>query len=473
VVTICRSTRTQRPGVGASFTYHRGDHLPTTRRLGRVSEPAFPIRDDEAQAEEFMSTDQTREPVTVSGGVPRPAIGAGSGRRPIGVDDVPRTDPSADMQDTGRLPVTAPDGPPLPEPVRPSTPAVDTTAPPAEATDLPADPADEAQPGGERDALAPGGADDEDAPAPESAKTRRLVGGAPPRTGRRRIPTTGTRRARTRVLFVLVAALVGSALALTGSLLMGPRYTSEAGVLWDPASAQLVDETVTVDPNLLDRQVTDQQDVIASDAVVGAVSENLGMDPEDVRDAISSSVADGSSLITISAEAATPTEAEEIAAAVTTTYVDFVRTSGAASLTSRAEALQTTIDRQNTQLTALQQQLQAQTDQLAGVPTTSSTYAVLQGQVAQLSGQVADLTTRVADVVDQQESLRAAAAIYPGTARVLSQAEQPKAPSTFSVPVTVALGAILGLAVAGCVIGFQVARSSSASREATTPSTTG
>ncbi|CAB4934946.1 unannotated protein [freshwater metagenome] len=107
------------------------------------------------------------------------------------------------------------------------------------------------------------------------------------------------------------------------------------------------------------------------------------------------------------------------------------------------------------------------------MPTTSSTYAVLQGQVAQLSGQVADLTTRVADVVDQQESLRAAAAIYPGTARVLSQAEQPKAPSTFSVPVTVALGAILGLAVAGCVIGFQVARSSSASRETTTPSTTG
>ena len=405
-----------------------------------------------------MNTDQTRDPALVPGRVPRPPLGQ------PGPDD-----------DTGRIPAVEPgpwpgnrqqlddrgtDG--HPAPVEASDPAADGASTPetSGSADGDASPAMQVQGPSTQSEDLPDGE-----PASSTAATS-VVGrpgeGGRVRAARRTLRLPGLRRHSSRLWLVVAAALAGMAVALAGNLVLGPSYTSETGVLWDPSSAQLVDETVTVDPNLLDRQVTDQQDVIASDAVIGAVSDDLGVDVDDVRDAISTTVADGSSLITISAKSDTADSAMQIAAAVTNAYVQYLATSGADSLTARADALQTTIDRQNAQLTTLTAQLNDQTNQLETVDTASSTYAVLQGQVTQLSGQVSDLTGRIADVVDQQESLRAAAEIYPGAARVLQQAELPTAPSSFSLPVTVVLGAGLGILVAGCVIGLQVARNPAA-----------
>ncbi|WP_157519286.1 hypothetical protein [Modestobacter sp. Leaf380] len=279
-----------------------------------------------------------------------------------------------------------------------------------------------------------------------------------------RTQKTRTPRSRRAVAVVLVAAVVGAVLGGLGSLLAGPSYSTESHVLWNPAGVQYADETVNADPNLVERQVTDQVDVIMSDAVMGTAADTLGTDVEDLREEISVGVATGSSLMVVTGSGDSATAAADATTAVTDAYVGYLRDNGRAVLNQRADVLQGTIERQTAQLAELDGQLTALNDQLGGLNPTTAAYGAVQGRIDRLATQISDLTTRSADLVDEQETLRANAAIFPGEAFVLQQAEVPEGPSSLSPAKAALVGAALGVVVGACVVAFTTSRSRSGGR---------
>ncbi|GAB4082315.1 hypothetical protein GCU67_10045 [Modestobacter muralis] len=242
-----------------------------------------------------------------------------------------------------------------------------------------------------------------------------------------------------------------------GSSAAGPTYTSEADVLYDPTTVQLADAPAT-DPNLLDRQVADQADVVTSDAVLGAAAGVLGTTTEDLREIVSVDVGDGSSLLTIASTGDTAEAANGVTRSVTDAYLAYVKGNSVAAITQRADILQGTIDRQNAQLAGLNQQLTDLTNRLGGLSPTGAAYGVVQGQLDRLADQVAQLSARNSDLVEQQESLRSSAAAYPGAAFVLRQPSQPEGPSSLSPATSAMVGGVLGAILGACLVGLARAR---------------
>ena len=285
-------------------------------------------------------------------------------------------------------------------------------------------------------------------------RPQRTSGDVPARTA----DTSPTSRFRKRAAAVIAATtLLGAAAGVLGSSAAGETYTSEADVLYDPTSVQL-DDTPATDPNLLDRQVADQADVVTSDAVLGAAASTLGTTTEDLREIVSVTVGEGSSLLTIASTGDTAAAANEVTRSVTDAYVTYVKDNSVSAITQRADILQGTIDRQNTQLAGLNEQLAALTNQLGGLSPTGAAYGVVQGQLDRLADQVGQLSARNADLVEQQESLRASATAYPGAAFVLRQPSQPESPSSLSPLTSGLVGAVLGALVGACIVGLMRAR---------------
>jgi uncharacterized protein involved in exopolysaccharide biosynthesis len=332
------------------------------------------------------------------------------------------------------------------------SPNVTATTPPDPAGPHPDAPAEAPQ-----DGLPTGG----DHRAPEAASSD-LVGSRPPRR------RSAGGRSRRPVVVLAVAAVAGAVLGGLGSLVAGPTYSSSADVLYNPAGVRYVDETINADPNLLERQVTDQVDVVQSDSVLQAAAGVLDMDVDDLREDIRVEVTTGSSTIEITGRADTAEGASDVAGAVTDAYVASLKTSGASVLEQRAQVLQGTIDRQNTQLADLDAQLSDLNDQLGGLNPQSAAYGAVQGRIDRLATQIEDLTTRNADLVDQQETLRANAEIFPGEAFVVRQAETPKGPSSLTPPKAALVGAALGLVIGGCVLVFRSTRGRSSTRSTST-----
>jgi uncharacterized protein involved in exopolysaccharide biosynthesis len=263
------------------------------------------------------------------------------------------------------------------------------------------------------------------------------------------------------VAVVAAATILGAALGGVGSLVTPPEYTSEAHVLWSPGAAANLDDTVKDDPNLIERQVTDQREVITSDAVMDSAGSVLGMDADALRKVVAVSIDKGSSLLTVSASDDTADSASAVVSAVTTSYVSYVRDNGIQAIRDRADVLQSTIDRQGAELAALNARLTDLTGQLRGVSPTSAAYGALQGEIARLDTQVGELATRSGEVVEQQESLRAAAEKFPGQAFVVRKASVPKAPSSLSLPTALVLGGALGFVLGVCIVAFWRSRSHS------------
>jgi uncharacterized protein involved in exopolysaccharide biosynthesis len=283
------------------------------------------------------------------------------------------------------------------------------------------------------------------------------IGAQPdPEAPRRRRLSSRTRRS---VAVIGLSTLLGAAVVGAGSAASGPKYTSEAHVLWSPGALEyLGDTTAPTDPNALDRQVVDQQQVILSDAVMTTAADELDADVEELREIVAVSVQDESSLIVISTTGADADEATAVTESVTKVYIENVKASGAKALDDQAALLQSSIDRLNTELQSAQAELTAATDQLAGLSVNSPAYAITQGRADRAATRSAEAQTRLQDLLGQQESLRAAGAAYTGEAFLMRAASEPVAPSSPSLPTSLMLGGALGLFIGACIVFFFVGR---------------
>jgi uncharacterized protein involved in exopolysaccharide biosynthesis len=251
------------------------------------------------------------------------------------------------------------------------------------------------------------------------------------------------------------STLLGAALVGAGSALSGPKYTSEAHVLWSPGALEYLGDTnAPTDPNALDRQVVDQQQVILGDAVMGTAADLLNADVDELREVVAVAVQDESSLIVISTTSADPEEATTVTAAVTDAYVNNVRTAGTEALDNQAKLLDSSIDRLNTELQSAQAELADVDGQLARLSVNSPAYAVTQGRADRAATRSAETQSRLQDLLAQQESLRAAGAAYTGEAFTMRAASQPTAPSSASLTTSLMLGGALGLFIGACIVFF-------------------
>ncbi|WP_147261949.1 hypothetical protein [Blastococcus sp. TF02A-26] len=234
----------------------------------------------------------------------------------------------------------------------------------------------------------------------------------------------------------------------------GQQYTASAEVRWDPTGLETVRASVPNSPDALDRQVADQREVVLSDQVVNSAADELGMDPEEVRDIVEVGTQAGSSVLTISATDDDARQAAAVSAAMTTAYVDSARSSSAGVLADQATVLQGSIDRLQDEAAALNDELARVNADLATIPTASPAYGATQNRATQTSNRLADVAARLSDLTGQQDTFRASADLYTGPASVLREAETPDNPSSLSVPTAAVLGAALGLLLGLCAVFF-------------------
>lgn len=260
------------------------------------------------------------------------------------------------------------------------------------------------------------------------------------------------------IVIVVVATLLGAAAVGAGSTLTGPRYTSEAQILWDPAALEYLGATAPSNSEVLDRQVVDQQQVVTSDRIVEEAAQPLGMDAEELREAVSVEAQPNSSLITITGAADEPDEAAALTTSLTTAYVDHVQTSGAEALREQADLLQPTIDRLTAERAALEAELAGLNAQLSTTPVTSALYGILSARADRLGTLNADVSNRLADLVAQGETLRGTAESFPGQAFVVRQPTVPEAPSSPSLVTALVLGAAIGFFIGVCIVFFVLGR---------------
>ncbi len=270
-----------------------------------------------------------------------------------------------------------------------------------------------------------------------------------------------------------MATVLGALVVGAGSVVLGPSFTSTADVLWNPGALEYLGGATPDTPDSLDRQVSDQREVVLSDAVVSGAADELGMDPDDVRDMLEVEVQTGSSLLVVSATADDADEAVEVSEAVTAAYVEDVRVSGAGALADQADILQGSIDRLTGETATLTADLAAANGELAQLPVTSPAYGAAQNRATGLSTRLTDASAELSDLVSEQESLRASAEAYPGQAFVLRDARTPTGPSSLSLPTALVLGAALGLLLGACVVLYRTHREGAAARAAGAASSPG
>ncbi|WP_347059035.1 hypothetical protein ABC795_01445 [Blastococcus sp. HT6-30] len=257
-----------------------------------------------------------------------------------------------------------------------------------------------------------------------------------------------------------MSTALGAAAVGVGSTLAGPEYTSEAQILWDPDALEyLGSPPAPENPEALDRQVTDQRQVVLSDAVIGQAADSLDMDPEDLREAVAVEVRPGTSLLTIAGPADEPDEAAALTTTLTSAYVNHVRDSGVDAIQRQADLLQPTIDRLVGELEAVDAELGEVSAQLAATPVTAPAYGVLSARADRLATRSADIGNRLADQLGQQETLRGTAESFPGQAFLLREPSTPEEPSSLSLATALVLGAAIGLFIGVCIVFFLFGRS--------------
>jgi hypothetical protein len=208
----------------------------------------------------------------------------------------------------------------------------------------------------------------------------------------------------------------------------------------------------------LERQVTDQEDVITSDAVIGEASRVLGMEGSDLRELVTVDIQEGNSRIIITATGPDAERVTATTATVTEAYVDYVQTAGAEALRRQADLQQPTVDRLTGEVQAANDELARVDRELADSSASDAASTVAQSRAARAATRSADAQTRLADILALQESLRAASEDFTGEAFVMRQASEPEAPSSLSLPVALILGGGLGFFIGLCAVFFLLGR---------------
>jgi len=246
---------------------------------------------------------------------------------------------------------------------------------------------------------------------------------------------------------VLACLLLGAVLLGAAVLLRPTTYTSEAKVLWQSDVSQFLPAgTVAAGTADADRALSTQADVITGDAVMGAAAKTTGVTTKDLRTRTTIQVQQTSDVLVVQVASTTATKARAQAQALVDSYLASSKQQGTAALTAQADALQQPIDALQAQLAQLNSVVPAPGVTAAQIAAADATAAATAASRNAVIGQLSTLTT-------QQDQLRAAAALYPGQASVLSGADRPEEPSSPSLPVAVLLGAALG-AVLGVLIAL-------------------
>lgn len=249
---------------------------------------------------------------------------------------------------------------------------------------------------------------------------------------------TPARRLTAAAAAVLVVAALGAISGGVAAALRGPTWTSESQLLWDPSVRARIDPSYNQpDGQAFDRQVADQQHVVLSDAVVGAVAEASGVSSGLLRDRITVTSTAGSGAFSIAASAPSAVQARLIARATTSAYIAVLRERNDELLQARVTAL-------TAQVTALRRQANA-----ANTTTQNA------------------LATTLADLQSQQTAASAARSEVPVEATVQRAAQTPTSPSSLSTPVQAVIGGGLGalLAICGLLLVNAWRRSGPASTE--------
>ncbi|GEM_PF-2970416 len=220
---------------------------------------------------------------------------------------------------------------------------------------------------------------------------------------------------------VLLATVVGAA-AVAGVVALRPvHWTSTAAVAYaqgDPSAALLGSAAAPQGDAV--RVLNTQLQVAVGDAVLTAAATSVGADPTAMSDLLTVDLEPDSNVIRLSGTAETAAAAQRVTTAVVEAYVANDQQAGHDQLIARVDAVGVTIDSLNSRLDAY--------------PPT----AMQDPRRAAFAGQIAELA-------QQQEQLRAAAAVYPGHVSLLSAANLPLRPSSPDPRSAGAAGAGLGL----------------------------
>lgn len=132
------------------------------------------------------------------------------------------------------------------------------------------------------------------------------------------------RRRRGRTIVPVLVAVIG-VIVLTGTLALASRMSATRKT---PVYAARAEITYTLDedrtPGLLrqDRRLSTQLVMISGRTVLGPVADELGLDWEDLADAVSAEVVDDSEVIRIEAQASDPEGARRVVDAVLDEYLE-------------------------------------------------------------------------------------------------------------------------------------------------------
>jgi capsular polysaccharide biosynthesis protein len=237
--------------------------------------------------------------------------------------------------------------------------------------------------------------------------------------------------ARRWAAFIVLLGIVTAVIAVVGLGSLDQRYRASATLLLDPTAVLVPGQQVaTGDP---ERYVDSQLRVLSSAALAErAAAELSGASVEDVQEALSLTQITGSDVVDVSAEAATPEEARDIANAVADAYVAGRSEESTGARQAQVEAL-------DAQIADLQLGLLPSTGPEAGSP----------GQQL-LADQIADLQT-------QRNALGLPTATQDRTA-VLDPATTPTASEAPSSVLVALAGGLVGLLAGTMLATLQEAR---------------
>lgn len=240
-------------------------------------------------------------------------------------------------------------------------------------------------------------------------------------------------------LVVVVTTLLGAAAGYAGGTIKAPTYTSVSQLMWDPSAQRYTDATAYVPDSVsLGVQVQGLILKLSSDAVITPAAEALGIDATDVRGAMTTSIAPGSSALNIAVEADSPDLAQSINAALVKSFTD--------NVTGYF------VDQYTAQVKSLDSSIKEVTDELEPLKNSDALYGSLSGQLATM--------------VAQQEALKAKADAPTTPLSVYKAPTVPVKPSSLP-PLTLAvLGGALGFLIGLAILALVRLRGSSAAKRA-------
>ena len=258
----------------------------------------------------------------------------------------------------------------------------------------------------------------------DSARTDRRAGGR------------SRRRAFVIPLFLVGVVIVSSAVSYFLSLRQQPVYGAETEILFDPGP-ELSDAAA-------DRAIVTQETVLHSAAVLEPVSREMGVPLADLRRAVETDVVGSSNIIRLTVMHPSPATARRLAELITTRYTEQLRAVGLERVTRSTQYLEQTIEGLNEALRGVEADIDALAAQRVrgGVPSAQEEQLVLRSQ--QLQQQITQLTAQyTAAALDQLGEPEGIVLTPP---RVLDDPLRPR-------PIqALALGAVIGMAIAGAVL---------------------